>query len=81
MNMHLVKELDKDIVDVFWARSQMFVIANEKVQTKKICKNNNIMDILNSNNIFYTHKPENTQINFYEESFKKKDLNKIIQEK
>lgn len=51
----LIKELDKEIIDVVLGRSQMFVIANEK-EKKIICKNEQIMKILNTNQLFYTQK-------------------------
>lgn len=81
LNMFHIKELDKNIHDVIWARSQMFVIAQEKAQNKPICKNNPIMDILNNNRVYVTNKSDQSNLNFYEQSIKKKDLNKIIQEK
>ena len=79
LTLHHVKEIDKRIIDVVWARSQMFVIADEKTDSSQIHKNVNIMDI--NNRVFYTQKPEEKKINFYEQNIKKKDLSKIIQEK
>lgn len=77
----LIKDLDYDIVDVICARAQMFVTANERIEPKNIRKNDQIMQILNSNQLFYTQKPQDRQITFYENSFKQKDLKKILHEK
>jgi aspartokinase len=77
----LIKDLDYDIVDVICARAQMFVTANERVEPKNIRKNDQIMQILNNNQLFYTQKPQDRQITFYENSFKQKDLKKILHEK
>jgi alpha-tubulin suppressor-like RCC1 family protein len=82
MSIHFIKELDKDIVDVVWARSQIFVIANDKPQKKEIFQNEGIVDVMNGNyKGFYTQKPEDNKISFYQDNLKKKDLMKIIQEK
>lgn len=59
----------------------MFVTANERIEPKKIRKNDHIMQILNSNQLFYTQKPQDKQITFYGSSFKQKDLKKILHEK
>lgn len=78
----LIKEIDFNILDTVWARSQMFVIGNEIVKTDKVKKNEQIMNILNTNQIFYSQNNSKSEpLEILENTLKKKDLKKIIQEK
>ena len=69
----LIKELEWEIQDVIWARSQMFVIGTEK-QNKGLKTNEHIMNILNNNQFFYTQKPKEKQISFQYSHINKRDL-------
>lgn len=59
----------------------MFVIGSERHEPKKINTNDNIMNILNSNQIFYTQKPKDHKISFYQSHINKNDVKKILFEK
>jgi hypothetical protein len=60
----------------------MFVICNEVVKTEKVKKNEHIMNILNTNQIFYSQNNSKTEpLEILENTMKKTDLKKIIQEK
>ena len=74
-----IKDLDWDIMDVIWARSQMFVIGKERVVRKEIKNNEYIMNIINSNKIFYTQKPK--EENFKYNKMDKKEIKRILHEK
>ena len=74
-----IKQLDKEITNVLCARYQIFVTANEKPETKSIWKNEQIMNILNSNQLFYTQKRE--EVNFYQTAVKNQNLKKVLDDK
>ena len=60
----------------------MFVIGNEIAPVEKVKKNEHIMNILNTNQIFYSQNNSKSEpLDILENTLKKKDLKKIIQEK